>query len=159
MRNLFLGIALVFSSSLFCQEFLTEPFIQYINIGKGNVVPNEVWIWKLTTVDANDLDSVDSFFNTPDADDEEIHHALYKIKYGESQMKVYFDRPGVYVFEGYMPGKSTPMNNMTTLVISDDWVNSYKDQGEIKINKDGVLETTTSFRILDQHAYFTHRSL
>ena len=44
-------------------------------------------------------------------------------------------------------------------VISDDWVNSYKDSGETKINKDGVLETTTSFRILAQHAYFTYTTL
>jgi hypothetical protein len=158
MKNLFLTLALVFSGTLFCQEFLSEPFIQYINIEKGGVVPDEVWIWKITTVDANNLDSVYSFFNAPDANEEDISHALYKIKYGESQMKVYFDRPGVYVIEGHMRDE-TPMNNMTTLVISDDWVNSYKDSGETKINKDGVLETTTSFRILDQHAYFTYTTL
>ena len=116
MKNLFLTLALVFSGTLFCQEFLSEPFIQYINIEKGGVVPDEVWIWKLSTVDANDLDSVHSLFAKPDLSEEDIQLGLYKIKYGESQMKVYFDRPGVYVIEGHMRD-ATPMNNMTTLVI------------------------------------------
>ena len=158
MKNLFLGIALVFSNSLFCQEFLSEPFIQNINIEKGGVVPDEVWIWKISTVDANDLDSVDSLFAIPDLSDEDIQLGLYKIKYGESQMKVYFDRPGVYVIEGHMYDE-TPMNIATSLVISDDWVNTYKENGKTKINKDGVLETTTSFRILDETAYFTYSNL
>ena len=158
MKNLFLTLALVFSGTLFCQEKLTEPFIQYINIEKGGVVPDEVWIWKITTVDANDLDSVDSLFAKPDLSDRDLQLALYKIKYGESQMKVYFDRPGVYVIEGHMRDE-TPMNNMTTLVISDDWVNTYKQNGKTKINKGGVLETTKSFQILDENAYFTYTTL
>jgi len=158
MRNLFLTLALVFSGTLFCQEFLSEPFIQYINIEKGAVVPDEVWIWKITTVDANDLDSVDSLFAKPDLSDEDIQLALYKIKYGESQMKVYFDRPGVYVIEGIMYDE-TPINIATSLVISDDWVNTYKDNGETKINKDGVLETTTSIRVLHKKQYSTYRNL
>mgnify|MGYP003110400328 CR=1 FL=1 len=158
MKNLFLTLALVFSGTLFCQEFLSEPFIQYINIEKGGVVPDEVWIWKLSTVDANDLDSVRSFFAKPDLSDEDIQLGLYKIKYGERQMKVYFDRPGVYLIEGHMYDE-TPMNIATTLVISDDWVNTYKDNGKTKINKDGVLETTRSFQILDENAYFTYTTL
>ena len=158
MRNLFFALALVFSGTFFCQEFLSEPFIQYINIEKGGVVPDEVWIWKITTVDANDLDSVDSLFAKPDLSDRDLQLALYKIKYGESQMKVYFDRPGVYVIEGHMYDE-TPIDNMTTLVINDDWVNSYKDRGITKINKDGVLETTVSFQILDETAYFTYSNL
>ena len=158
MKNLFLTLALVFSGTLFCQEFLSEPFIQYINIEKGGVVPDEVWIWKITTVDANDIDSVHSLFAKPDLSHRDLQLALYKIKYGESQMKVYFDRPGVYVIEGHMYDE-TPVNNVTTLVINDDWVNSYKDRGKTKINKDGVLETTTSFRILDEKAYFTYSNL
>jgi|LUMC01.1.fsa_nt_gb hypothetical protein len=158
MKNLFLTLALVFSGTLFCQEFLSEPFIQYINIEKGAVVPDEVWIWKITTVDANDLDSVDSLFAKPDLSDEDIQLALYKIKYGESQMKVYFDRPGVYVVEGHMYDE-TPINIATSLVISDDWVNTYKDNGETKINKDGVLETTTSIRVLHKKQYSTYKML
>ena len=158
MKNLFFALALVFSGTLFCQEFLSEPFIQYINIEKGAVVPDEVWIWKITTVDANDLDSVDSLFAKPDLSDEDIQLALYKIKYGESQMKVYFDRPGVYVIEGIMYDE-TPINIATSLVISDDWVNTYKDNGKTKINKDGVLETTTSIRVLHKKQYSTYRNL
>jgi|TARA_A100001391_G_scaffold202167_2_gene191055 hypothetical protein len=158
MKNLFLTLALVFSGTLFCQEFLSEPFIQYINIEKGAVVPDEVWIWKITTVDANDLDSVDSLFAKPDLSDEDIQLALYKIKYGESQMKVYFDRPGVYVVEGHMYDE-TPINIATSLVISDDWVNTYKDNGKTKINKDGVLETTTSIRVLHKKQYSTYKML
>ena len=158
MRILFFALTLVFSSSLFCQEFLSEPFIQYINIEKGAVVPDEVWIWKITTVDANDLDSVDSLFAKPDLSDRDLQLALYKIKYGESQMKVYFDRPGVYVIEGIMYDE-TPINIATSLVISDDWVNTYKDNGETKINKDGVLETTTSIRVLHKKQYSTYRNL
>ena len=158
MRNLFFALALVFSGTLFCQEFLSEPFIQYINIEKGAVVPDEVWIWKISTVDANDIDSVHSLFAKPDLSDRDLQLGLYKIKYGESQMKVYFDRPGVYVIEGHMYDE-TPIYNMTTLVINDDWVNSYKDRGKTKINKDGVLETTRSFQILDQNAYFTYSNL
>ena len=158
MKNLFLTLALVFSGTLFCQEFLSESFIQYINIEKGAVVPDEVWIWKLSTVDANDLDSLRSFFATPYLSDEDIQLGLYKIKYGESQMKVFFDRPGVYVIEGHMYDE-TPINNVTTLVINDDWINAYKNEGETKINKDGVLETTTSFRILDKNASFTYTTL
>ena len=73
-------------------------------------------------------------------------------------MKVYFDRPGVYVIEGNMYDE-TPINIATSLVISDDWVNTYKDNGETKINKDGVLETTRSFQILDEKAYFTNSNL
>ena len=158
MRNLFLTLALVFSGTLFCQEFLSEPFIQYINIEKGSVVPDEVWIWKITAVDANDLDSVDSLFAKPDLSDEDIQLALYKIKYGERQMKVYFDRPGVYVVEGHMYDE-TPINIATSLVISDDWVNTYKDNGKTKINKDGVLETTTSIRVLHKKQYSTYKML
>lgn len=158
MKNLFLTLALVFSGTLFCQEFLSEPFIQYINIEKGAVVPDEVWIWKITTVDANDLDSVDSLFAKPDLSDEDIQLALYKIKYGESQMKVYFDRPGVYVVEGHMYDE-TPIDIATSLVISDDWVNTYKDNGKTKINKDGVLETTTSIRVLHKKQYSTYKML
>ena len=158
MRNLFFALALVFSGTLFCQEFLSEPFIQYINIEKGAVVPDEVWIWKITTVDANDLDSVDSLFAKPDLSDEDIQLALYKIKYGESQMKVYFDRPGVYVVEGHMYDE-TPIDIATSLVISDDWVNTYKDNGKTKINKDGVLETTTSIRVLHKKQYSTYKML
>ena len=158
MRNLFFALTLVFSGTLFCQEFLSEPFIQYINIEKGAVVPDEVWIWKISTVDANDIDSVHSLFAKPDLSDRDLQLGLYKIKYGESQMKVYFDRPGVYVIEGHMYDE-TPIYNMTTLVINDDWVNAYKNEGETKINKDGVLETTTSFRILDETAYFTYSNL
>ena len=158
MKNLFLTLALVFSGTLFCQEFLSEPFIQYINIEKGGVVPDEVWIWKISTVDANDLDSVHSLFAKPDLSDRDLQLGLYKIKYGESQMKVYFDRPGVYVIEGHMYDE-TPIYNMTTLVINDDWVNTYKDNGKTKINKDGVLETTRSFQILDENAYFTYTTL
>ena len=158
MKNLFLTLALVFSGTLFCQDFLSEPFIQYINIEKGAVVPDEVWIWKITTVDANDLDSVDSLFAKPDLSDEDIQLALYKIKYGESQMKVYFDRPGVYVVEGHMYDE-TPINIATSLVISDDWVNTYKDNGKTKINKDGVLETTTSIRVLHKKQYSTYKML
>ena len=71
-------------------------------------------------------------------------------------MKVYFDRPGAGVIEGNMYDK-TPVNNVTTLVIKMI-ANSYKDRG-IKINKDGVFETTTSFRILDETAYFTYSNL
>ena len=158
MRILFFALALVFSGTLFCQEFLSEPFIQYINIEKGGVVPDEVWIWKISTVDANDLDSVDSLFAIPDLSDEDIQLGLYKIKYGESQMKVYFDRPGVYVIEGHMYDE-TPMNIATSLVISDDWVNTYKENGKTKINKDGVLETKTSIRVLHKKQYSTYRTL
>ena len=102
MKNLFLTLALVFSGTLFCQEFLSEPFIQYINIEKGGVVPDEVWIWKISTVDANDIDSVHSLFAKPDLSDRDLQLGLYKIKYGESQMKVDFDSPGVNVIEGHM---------------------------------------------------------
>ena len=158
MKNLFFALALVFSGTLFCQEFLSEPFIQYINIEKGGVVPDEVWIWKITTVDANDLDSVDSLFAKPDLSDRDLQLALYKIKYGESQMKIYFDRPGVYVIEGIMYDE-TPIDIATSLVISDDWVNTYKDNGKTKINKDGVLETTTSIRVLHKKQYSTYRTL
>ena len=135
MRNLLIILAVLCSSTIFCQETLTEPFTQHLNIKYGDPIPELIYVWRLVAIDPHNTDGPDSTFQFLSGYDSNGQFnmaaqkaALYKIIDGNELMTIYFDRPGVYLFQGYMKSDTNPIDNFTALVITDEWVSAYKEK-------------------------------